>query len=102
MRTVAALLGPVVVIALLPLFAPRAGGQAGELEEARARATEAADAYTDAEVALDAVQVAIERNTEIMATYRPLMKPLYYDASKHPTYLDQLGVKFPELGPAKP
>jgi len=45
---------------------------------------------------------AIERNTEIMATYRPLMKPLYYDAAKYPTYLDQLGVKFPELAPAKP
>lgn len=46
---------------------------------------------------------AIERNTEIMATYRPAMKPLYYDAEKYGTYLEQLGVKFPELTPpAKP
>ncbi|WP_331083657.1 amidohydrolase [Phenylobacterium sp.] len=45
---------------------------------------------------------AIERNSGIMATYRPQMKPLYYDAAKYPTYLDQLGVKFPELTPAKP
>lgn len=41
----------------------------------------------------------IERNADIMATYRPLMKPLYYDATKYGTYLDQLGVKFPELAP---
>ena len=43
----------------------------------------------------------ISRNGDIMATYRPLMKPFYYDASKYPTYLDQLGIKFPELTPAK-
>jgi aminobenzoyl-glutamate utilization protein B len=41
----------------------------------------------------------IERNADIMATYREQMRPLYYDASKYPTYLDQLGIKFPELGP---
>ena len=44
----------------------------------------------------------ITRNSDIMATYRPLMAPLYYDAAKYPTYLDQLGVKFPELAPPKP
>src|SRR5687768_5222449 len=67
MRVVAGLLGAVAVIALLPLVAAPAGGQASELEDARARATEAADAYTAAEVALDEVEVAIARNTDDVA-----------------------------------
>lgn len=41
----------------------------------------------------------IERNADIMAQYRPQMRKLYYDPAKYPTYLDQLGVKFPELAP---
>jgi len=40
---------------------------------------------------------AIEINTDVMAQYRPAMRPLYYDEQKHPTYLDQLGVKWPTL-----
>jgi aminobenzoyl-glutamate utilization protein B len=36
-------------------------------------------------------------NVGIMEKYRPLMKPFYYDASKYPTYLDQLGIKYPTL-----
>jgi aminobenzoyl-glutamate utilization protein B len=39
----------------------------------------------------------IERNADIMATYRPEMRKFYYDATKYATYLDQLGVKFPEI-----
>lgn len=39
----------------------------------------------------------IHLNTEIMATFRPEMQKYYYDASKYPTYLDQLGIKFPVL-----
>ncbi len=39
----------------------------------------------------------IQLNTEIMQQFRPEMQKLYYDAEKYPTYLDQLGVKFPEL-----
>ena len=39
---------------------------------------------------------AIHRNDELMAKYRPLLEPFYYDAKKYPTYLDQLGVKFPQ------
>jgi aminobenzoyl-glutamate utilization protein B len=39
----------------------------------------------------------IEINTDIMAQYRPQMRALYYDETKHPTYLDQLGVKWPTL-----
>jgi len=38
-------------------------------------------------------------NEDIMARYRPLMKPFYYDASKFPTYLDQLGIKYPTVKP---
>lgn len=41
-------------------------------------------------------QPAIHRNDEVMEKYRPLMEPFYYDAKKYPTYLDQLGVKYPE------
>jgi len=40
---------------------------------------------------------AIEKNAEIMATYKERLKPLYYDASKYGTYLEQLGVKYPQL-----
>ncbi|MCU0622504.1 MAG: amidohydrolase, partial [Gemmatimonadaceae bacterium] len=34
-------------------------------------------------------------NAEIMAKYRPLMRPYYYDAAKYPTYLQQLGITYP-------
>jgi len=39
----------------------------------------------------------IEINTDVMAQYRPAMRALYYDETKYPTYLDQLGVKWPTL-----
>jgi len=40
-------------------------------------------------------------NQGTMEKYRPLMKPFYYDASKYPTYLDQLGIKYPTVrGPS--
>jgi aminobenzoyl-glutamate utilization protein B len=39
----------------------------------------------------------IQLNSEIMATYRPQMRKFYYDASRYPTYLDQLGVSFPAM-----
>jgi aminobenzoyl-glutamate utilization protein B len=39
---------------------------------------------------------AIHRNDELMARMRPKMEPFYYDAKKYPTYLDQLGVKYPD------
>ncbi|MDI6024729.1 amidohydrolase [Corticibacterium sp. UT-5YL-CI-8] len=43
----------------------------------------------------------IQKNVEIMAQFRERMKEFYYDPSKHATYLEQLGVKYPELVPAK-
>lgn len=39
----------------------------------------------------------ITRNSEIMAKFRPEMAKLYYDPTKYDTYLDQLGIKFPQL-----
>jgi aminobenzoyl-glutamate utilization protein B len=46
----------------------------------------------------DVPQVQINSGT--MARFRPEMKKFYYDADKYDTYLDQLGVKFPQF--AKP
>jgi aminobenzoyl-glutamate utilization protein B len=40
---------------------------------------------------------AIEKNEGIMARYRERLGPLYYDASRFETYLDQLGVDYPQL-----
>ena len=38
---------------------------------------------------------AIHINDDYMRTYRPLMEPYYYDSKKYHTYLDQLGIKYP-------
>jgi aminobenzoyl-glutamate utilization protein B len=43
----------------------------------------------------DVPQVQINRET--MARFRPDMRKFYYDAEKYDTYLDQLGVKFPQF-----
>ena len=40
---------------------------------------------------------AIELNANIMARYRPEMRKYYYDASKYPSYLEQLGVQYPTV-----
>ena len=32
-----------------------------------------------------------------MEKYRPLMKTFYYDPKKYPTYLEQLGIKYPTV-----
>jgi aminobenzoyl-glutamate utilization protein B len=39
----------------------------------------------------------LELNREILERYRPAMRKYYYDAGKYPTYLVQLGVKYPVL-----
>jgi aminobenzoyl-glutamate utilization protein B len=36
-------------------------------------------------------------NKAIMEKYKPELKKYYYDASKYPTYLDQLGIKYPTV-----
>jgi aminobenzoyl-glutamate utilization protein B len=36
-------------------------------------------------------------NNDMMGRYREQMRKLYYDPKRYPTYLDQLGIKFPTL-----
>ncbi|RVU06487.1 amidohydrolase [Novosphingobium umbonatum] len=36
-------------------------------------------------------------NEKTMKEFRPAMEKYYYDATKYPTYLDQLGIKYPTL-----
>jgi aminobenzoyl-glutamate utilization protein B len=40
---------------------------------------------------------ATEKNAEIMAQYRERLREFYYEPSQYPTYLDQLGVEYPQL-----
>lgn len=42
---------------------------------------------------------AIEKNTDIMDEFRPLLEELYYDPSSYDTYLEQLGIDYPQLEP---
>jgi aminobenzoyl-glutamate utilization protein B len=44
----------------------------------------------------------VELNATIMDKYSPQLKKFYYDASKYPTYLDQLGIKYPTLRTSSP
>jgi aminobenzoyl-glutamate utilization protein B len=41
----------------------------------------------------------IETNETVMATFRPQMRRFYYDPSRHRTYLEQLGIKYPTVRP---
>jgi aminobenzoyl-glutamate utilization protein B len=36
-------------------------------------------------------------NTAILGKYREQMRKYYYDPSRYPTYLDQLGIKYPTV-----
>lgn len=40
---------------------------------------------------------AIDLNREKMSKYAPELRKFYYDPSKYPTYLDQLGIKYPTV-----
>ncbi len=42
---------------------------------------------------------AIEKNADIMETYRERMREFYYDPSRYDSYLEQLGVDYPALEP---
>jgi aminobenzoyl-glutamate utilization protein B len=42
---------------------------------------------------------AIHLNERTMDTFRPQLKKYYYDPSKYKTYLEQLGIKYPQLTP---
>jgi aminobenzoyl-glutamate utilization protein B len=39
----------------------------------------------------------VELNREIDQRYRPAMRRFYYDAARYPSYLQQLGVRYPSL-----
>jgi aminobenzoyl-glutamate utilization protein B len=45
----------------------------------------------------DSAQPQIHMNRELMARYRPQMSKFYYDAARYDTYLEQLGVKYPQF-----
>jgi aminobenzoyl-glutamate utilization protein B len=40
---------------------------------------------------------AIEKNAETMATFRDRMREFYYDPSRFDTYLEQLGIEYPQV-----
>jgi aminobenzoyl-glutamate utilization protein B len=40
---------------------------------------------------------ALEINADTMARFKPALSKFYYDPSRYPTYLEQLGIKFPML-----
>ncbi len=42
-------------------------------------------------------QPPIWMNADIMARYKPLLQPFYYDAKKYKTYLEQLGIRYPTV-----
>ncbi|HMB73009.1 MAG TPA: amidohydrolase [Gammaproteobacteria bacterium] len=42
---------------------------------------------------------AIEKNRETMERFREQLEPYYYDASRYDTYLEQLGIDYPQLQP---
>lgn len=46
-------------------------------------------------------QPAIHLNKEVMERMRPELSKYYYDPVKYPSYLDQLGIKYPTLTPVK-
>ncbi len=44
---------------------------------------------------------AIEKNADIMAQYKPLLEELYYDPNRYDSYLEQLGIEYPQLEPTE-
>jgi len=44
---------------------------------------------------------AIWLNRRTMEEYRPKLRPYYYDETRYDTYLEQLGIRYPTLRPAK-
>jgi aminobenzoyl-glutamate utilization protein B len=42
---------------------------------------------------------AVDKNTEIMRLYKPLLEPFYYDETRYGSYLEQLGITYPTLRP---
>ena len=42
-------------------------------------------------------QPVVTLNAKVMDQYRPEMRKYYYDPAKYPTYLEQLGIKYPTI-----
>jgi aminobenzoyl-glutamate utilization protein B len=42
-------------------------------------------------------QPAIDLNTETLEKFREPMRKFYFDPSRHATYLDQLGIRYPTV-----
>ena len=40
---------------------------------------------------------AIEKNADIMDEFRPQLEELYYDPTQYDTYLEQLGIDYPQI-----
>ncbi len=45
----------------------------------------------------DTDEPAVEKNIGIMSQYKDRLKEYYYDPAKHDTYLEQLGIDYPQL-----
>lgn len=45
----------------------------------------------------DEDEPAIERNADVMARYKDQLETYYYDPSKYESYLEQLGIDYPQL-----
>ena len=50
----------------------------------------------------DSTPPAIHLNTNTMMKYREQLKKFYYDPTKYDTYLEQLGIKYPQVKPQPP
>jgi aminobenzoyl-glutamate utilization protein B len=44
---------------------------------------------------------AIEKNRDTMAEFRDRLEAFYYDAARFDSYLEQLGVDYPQLEPPR-
>ena len=40
---------------------------------------------------------AVYLNSDIMGEFRPQLEKFYYDETKYPSYLEQLGIKYPTV-----
>ena len=42
---------------------------------------------------------AIDKNRAVQEEFRPLLEEFYYDPSRFDTYLEQLGIEYPQFEP---
>jgi len=51
--------------------------------------------------AVSSIDSLAKLNQEIMAKFKPMLEELYYDPDRFETYLDQLGIDYPQLTPTE-